>query len=355
MKSKFSLIITLVIVIATMVSCKKESHVHNEVGNFQEAHKSSRALMGALLKNAKDREFKAVVLNECLKQKKGDYYVTIRDLCEALNNDGKYNAIVKELTNLADLYKNEHGGVEPILFYPRAETIEESSRNRETDLPYQGQQEAIGVIQDVFNPDYSSPGFIVNDGNQLVFLQNITEEYAWDNDVWVIGQEELVSDENMLPALEEFTASRVQGQREIGGIIQVTDLNAIEHWTSGKFEFKMNILNSSGVLINSRGFGRDKRRNFRNNRWRDYNSFIANWNTSTFGAWMYENWWEEDGGQSNSVTISFPPPSGQSGPTVSTTIPSRNLDDNLGVGTVQFTDPITQIYNITHMNFRRRN
>ncbi len=70
---------------------------------------------------------------------------------------------------------------------------------------------------------------------------------------------------------------------------------------------------------------------------------------------MYENWWEEDGGQSNSTTITMPPPSGQTGPTVSTTIPSQNRDDNLGMATIPFTDLITQVYNISYANIKRRN
>ena len=195
----------------------------------------------------------------------------------------------------------------------------------------------------------------MNNGYDLVFYQNVSEDYAWENDVWVIGEEENVSDENLVAALEDISVARVQGQPEYGGIIQCTDLNAIEHWTSGKLEFKILVLNASGAKISQRGMGKSKRMYFRDQKWKDFGHFIGNWNTSTFGNWMYENWWEEDGGQSNSVTITMPPPAGQPGPTVSITVPSKNKDDDLGLATIQFSDPITQVYNLTNANIKRRN
>lgn len=254
----------------------------------------------------------------------------------------------KQLTN----------GKEPLLFYPRAETIEMKRKNsngaRTNEAGFS--QELIGVYQDVYHPDYSSPGYIIDNGYSLVFYQNITEDYAWENDVWVIGAEENVSPENSVAAVEDISvAARFQGQAEYAGIIQCTDLNAIEHWTAGKLEFKIFIFNASGAQISVRAFGKWKRSNFRNQKWKDFGHFVGNWNTSTFGNFMYENWWEEDGGQSNSVTITMPPPAGQTGPTVSTTIPSKNQDDNLGLATIQFTDAISQVYNISYANIKRRN
>ena len=173
--------------------------------------------------------------------------------------------------------------------------------------------------------------------------------------MYVIGEEENVSPENMIAANEDRTQGRTQGIAEYGGIIQVTNLNQIEHWTSGKLEFKIIVLNALGGQISIRAFGRWARSNFRDRKWKDFGHFISNWNTSTFANWMYENWIEEDGGSSSSITIVMPPPQGQSGPTISQSFPSKDRDDNLGLATIQFTDNISQVYNITYANIKRRN
>jgi len=71
---------------------------------------------------------------------------------------------------------------------------------------------------------------------------------------------------------------------------------------------------------------------------------------NTFGFWMYESWLEEDGGGTSSITYTFPPPAGAPAgtPTISTSISNRANDDNMGYATIQFTDPITTVYNISY-------
>lgn len=100
-------------------------------------------------------------------------------------------------------------------------------------------------------------------------MKQVNEEYAWNNHVWVIGEEEQCSEENMVSAPDD----------------------------------------------DGNPYGRV---------------------------------------QSNSTTISMPPSPGTSGPTFST-IPSRNLDDDLGRAIIQFTDDISTVYNISYAHIKRRN
>lgn len=350
-----------VLAISTLTQCKKQTteRVIDQTLNLNETKRLQAQMLICILDASKHSEFREFVLHECVKQKQGDYNVRVKDIVTRFKGNPNFDKTVNHLLELSKEIKRIGITQEPILFYPRAEEFDRNGNDkitnqRPTSFPSNNDEQIIGVIEGDINPDFSSPGYIVDNGTSLIFYRNITEEYAWENDVWVVGFEENVSAANMVAAANDTEIfARTQNRPEYGAIIQVTNLNAIEHWTSGKFEFKIIVLASNGTVISEREFGRWRRRNFKDLRWHNFQHFIANWNTNNQGNWMIENWIEEDGGQSASITISTPPPSGQSGPTVSVTIPSRSLDDNLGRATIQFTDPITQIYNISHANIRR--
>lgn len=320
-----------------------------------------KELAKEVLALAKNPTFKKVVYDECKSQKFGDYYVRVEDLFKkstittSVSSD-KVAVVMKIVSDLKAL-----GARAPIIFYPSVETKEDRKKllnARTTD-----EEEVVSVIDESGGVGYTNdqyPGYRFNTDGQLAYYQQITEEFAWEHDVWVIGEEENCSEDNMVAAPEDFILNpdplRVQGQPEYAAIIQVTDLGALETWILGKMEFKITVMNSSGgVVFGPQALGKVKRKYFRDLRWYDYNRFIGNWNSSTFGNWMYEHWLEEDGGNSASISISMPPPSGFTGPTTTTTIPSRNLDDNMGLTTIQFSDAITQVYNISYANIKRKN
>lgn len=350
------------------LGCKKDVKTQNDqlIANQQLEEQPAetktvklKKLTVELLSLSKNKNFTEIVFTECKKQKHGDYYVSIEEL---FNNKSVISVVpaqnIHAILNLvSDLKKI--GLRNPILFYPSVETKE----NQLPSVPTGIQDEADDYIA-VINDDKSGgvkdeyPGYRFNTAGQLEYVQQITEEFAWDNDVWVIGDEENCSEGNMVAAPNDdgIMNERYQGQSEYAGLIQVTDIGAIESWISGKLELKMTVLNSSGAIVSGpRAFGKWARSNFTNNKWKDFNHFVGYWYTSTFGNWMYEHWMEEDGGNSNSTTITMPPPPGTPGPTISTTIPSRNLDDDLGLATIQFTDPISTVYNISYANIKRKN
>jgi len=115
---------------------------------------------------------------------------------------------------------------------------------------------------------------------------------------------------------------------------------------------------SGGTVIKNKKFPKVKRKHFKDKKWYDYNEFLFNCNKSNLGEWNVEKWIERDGGKSASVAISLPGQAATSTspatPTYTVTIPSEDLDDDLGASIVQFSDKLTQVYGISYMNFKRK-
>lgn len=225
----------------------------------------------------------------------------------------------------------------------------------------------IAVFKDVYNADYSSPGYRLDQSGDLVFSQNVTESHAWQNPVFVIGIAE--PDAPHFQGIDDFysggvggggssgggntTTLRNEGHQEFGGIFQITNLNAIEHWTAGKIELTIIVVSASGVVVKDKDYPKRKRSNYTNSRWVDKQEFLYFWNTPVIGAFTVEKWIERDGGQSAEVTVTVPAAC-QGCPTTAFKFPSESLDDDLGQSIVQFTDPLQTVYGISNFNFKRK-
>lgn len=312
--------------------------------------------MVEILNLAKEDQFRQYILAECLKQKHGDYNVYITDIIASHREIDKYKKSMATLEQLVGLIKPLVNDNEPLVFYPRAETIEDERIDHpETRSPDAIMSEPLGVIQPVESSmdeqstqrvSYAPEGvdaYRAYVNGTWVWVQTVDEEFAWENDVYVIG-----SDENV----EIYNNGRIDGGAEYAGLIQITNLNAVEHWTSGKLELKVVVVSATGTEVSVRKFDKTKRKYFRNNVWYDFNHSLGNWNKTTFGNFMIENWWERDGGASSTSTIGIPSTNG--GPSFSYTVNHGTWDNDLGKATVQFTDPLTQLYQISFMNFKRK-
>ncbi|NDP23029.1 MAG: hypothetical protein GZ091_18410 [Paludibacter sp.] len=329
--------------------------------NTKEIFELKQKAIVPILVMSKNKQFKQFVLNECLKQEHGEYNVYLSKIITEYKDNPSFSESILELAALATKIKFLNGGIEPLLFYPRAETIEESRLNQKSSATARLAEELVLVNQDDYDiGTNSSPGYVLTFDGELIFYDNITEDFAWENDVWVIGQEEegvimsSVGDE--IISSQVFTStpqSRFDGQPEYGGIIQVTDLGAVEPWVLGKLEFRIVILDSKGVVIKEKEFDKRKRSHFRNKKWYDYGYFVGNWNLPAIGNWTTEKWMEMDGGKSSSVTFKVPA-SGPGGIPFDVTIPSKEKDDDLGLSMIQFTEPMDQVYNLTHINIKRK-
>jgi len=336
-------------------------------------------VMIEVLKMSKEQNFREFVFNRALEQVDGDYDVFIDDITNNQKNNSVFSKSVTKLQSLSSSIKLESNGLRPLVFYPKAETLEEKvaqkSFNAKSDL-----QEPVVVFRGPYNDDYSVPSFTLNTNDELVFDRMVTEEDAWQNDVYVVGPEEGVpyivdncneQRKNLSPdELLEYgcgggtgdgtsgtgtTSARTDGRTEYGGYIQVTDMNAIEHWLKGKFEFRIIVAGLQGsvsTVIRDVSYPKRARKNFKNKKWYNYNTFLFNWNTSNLGQFNIEKWMELDGGKSVSTTVKIPSQNG--GPETSVTVPSDERDDDLGLSLVQFSDPLTTAYGISFMNFKRK-
>lgn len=312
-----------------------------------------------------NESFKELVYQECLKQKYGDYDIKLKDLLvlnerELFWDDKTIEEIETYVHNLEKLTPYE-----TIIFIPFTESLDEEIIQNTVTNFQKSMNPADTKI--VFKDEYDStnltcPGYSLID-DDLNYDGDVDEDYAWENDIWVIGPAEFnngtvpeltnedpnTTDGGSIPTTN---ISRVEGRAEYGGIIQITDRGAVEPWISGKFEMKYIVFSAAGTKIKEKSFGKTRRKHFKDNKWVDYNDFIANWNTSNLGNFMIEAWIEEDGGGSTTVSQTFPSSNG--GPSTTITYNLGERDDDLGQAIVQFSDNVNQVYGISYSNFKRK-
>lgn len=359
------------------VSCKKEMYetkVSNEVKNKIE-NKSFvnntltkldyfKLLAQEFLTSAKNsQEFKKWLYESCYAQDSGDYYISVYDLLSKNEDLGYYywdrnkasyirEEIIDKIKEIDVL--NNDCYTAPIVFIPFLEDINLDSLTK--NIPLANPKACIGMEYDTTTT--YCPGYDLDWKDSLNSISTIIdEEYAWTHEVWVFSQEEagVESGTVSLTSVLNTSTSRIDGGAEYGGIVKVNSLGQLESWIAGKLEFTFYVYNPSGTQISYIKFPGVKRKNFKNQAWYDYNSFLFYWNRATIGDWQIEGWIERDGGNSSPISVSIPPPTGYPGPNVSITIPSENLDDDCGRKIVQFSDPISTVYPISYMNFKRKN
>jgi hypothetical protein len=363
MKSK---LLTAIMATLIFVACKKNDTVVNSETPQTDVAKAYKDIATVIITTAKnDNNFRQTAYVECNKQKYGDYYVKLDELI-ALNSTQNYwdAATANKLTELQRQIKSAKRN-DVIVFIPSLEKHPEKANASRVSARTEVYEEAVAVIGDEYQvPTQTCPGYIVETNGTLGFYQTINEAFAWEHDVWVIGEEEICSPENMVAAVEDTATlnyGRVNGGAEWGGIVKVTDWSVVEPWVAGKVEFRLIVYKGAGTPANAitdRKFGKWKRSNF-NNQFKDFGHFIGNWNLSTIGDWTTEKWIEEDGNFSITLTfgVSFKPDSTPLAPTLTAnvSIPIKNLDDDLGLSLIQFTDPISTIYYQSGIEIKRRN
>jgi hypothetical protein len=222
----------------------------------------------------------------------------------------------------------------------------------------------VGVIIDDPNapllPSY--PGFVIDPDGNLAYYQEVTEEMAWHNDVWIMGYQEVlspeserISDLDLADPYSGIHPSRVNGEMERVGYIRVTNgnLGRIEPWVKGKLEMQIIVFNEAGREILNQKFGKTRRWRFMSEKWVEYDKELGAWNIPNIGNVTYEKWIEENSGDEITYTISTPAQNGF--PSTSVSYKRKEYSNDLGIGMVQFTDPKSTIYNsISYINFRRK-
>lgn len=360
MKSKFLIASLLTI---SFVACKKNDLISKPETPVTDVTKAYKEIASVIISTAKSNDnFRTIAYVECNKQKYGDYYVKLDELI-TLNATHHYwdDATVTRLSNLEKVI-TETKRNDVTVFIPSIEKHPEKATPNRILARTEVVQEPIAVIAAEYdNPTQTSPGYIVESNGVLTFYQTINESFAWENDVWVVGEEEIVSPENMVAAPEDtatLTYARTNGGAERGGIVKVTDWSLVEPWILGKPEFRMVVYKGSATPSNAiydEKFGKWRRANF-NNQFKDFDRFLFNWNTGTLGDWTTEKWIEEDGG--TIATLSFGVSykiSANVSATASVSIPIKNNDDDLGISLIQFSDDISTEYSQSGIKIKRKN
>ncbi len=324
-------------------------------------NRTYKEIASIVLSTAKtNNNFRTIAYTECNKQKFGDYYVKLDELLN-INNTNKFwdDATVLKLKNLEkSVTESKHNDV--IIFIPSIEKHPEKATVNQFQARGNFYQEPVAVIASEYNdPTMACPGYIVENNGKLTYYKAIDESFAWENDIWVIGEEENVSPENMVAAPEDtakLTYARVNGGAEFGGIVKVTDWSKVEPWVAGKPEFRIVVYKGAGTAttIKDKGFGKWRRANF-NNQFKDFNEFLFNWNQANIGDYTSEKWIEEDGGPSFTLNFGVKIKILGVESTVGVSLPIQNKDDDLGLTLIQFSDDITQVYGMTGIEIKRKN
>lgn len=341
--------------------------------------------MKEVLTMAQDQQFRNFMFASALENdKKGqDYDVNFGAIIKSHKNSLKLGKAVSKLEVLSAKIQSHGTGEIPMVFFPRAETLEDQVKANKTFDTSKAMKEPIAVMKGAYNDDYSVPGYKLGSDGELKYIGDINEEFAWNNDVYVIGKSENITEysrrcENMQKGSDCYSGGgpsgntsrnrRKDGRAERGGLIQVLALNEIEHWTAGKLEFRLivsGLRTSSGTVTNDIKFPKTKRKHFKNKKWYDFNVFLFNWNLSNLADYNIEKWMERDNGlMESSLEISIPgsaykpatstTPAQPALPGTKVSIKYRRGDEDLGSSLIQFSDKIDQVYNLGQANIKRK-
>lgn len=178
-----------------------------------------------------------------------------------------------------------------------------------------------------------------NDLEELNFL--ISEEFVMENEIWVIGPNERVGNDNFISLEKEDEGKDLKvsvygnGALYVGSIM-VPDLGAIESWVQGKVELELRAFSPNISNLLSYSYPQIKRDDLKNQKWKAVNTFICNW-TSVVGDYIILHWTEDDGGSSSTpVTINYP--ATETSPAMTFTFTIQSDDDDLGYAAVLKTD-----------------
>lgn len=340
---------------------------------------------------AKDSEFRSFIYQNAknMSDSGDDYLITLKDISKNYKYKGdNFSKSVETISSLNSKIEVSTN-VESMVFFPKAETLEDNVKSNKGYNVAKNLNQPLAVLKGAYNNDYSAPGYRLDNSGELVYDRMVTEAYAWNNDVYVIGAREntglliapcgatqkgdcysggLPGDGSGGGSGGSSSANdRVDLRQELGGEIRVPgNLNEIEHWFSGKLEFRMVVAGlegSAATVIRDLAFGKVKRNKFNDHKWYNYDVFLFNWNVANLGDFNIEKWIEVDGGPTGEISISLP--ARASKPATSTTpavdafpggtakVTFKKDDDDLGTSLIQFQDDIDQVYPLGKIEIRR--
>lgn len=295
-----------------------ENSKYNEIGHF------------VLNENRLDENFKEFLYGEIEKQFDGDYNVLIDVLLEKnVNSKSKELEFSKRVTD-----ELQGQDIYPQVFIPFYEELKANE--------ILGSKDPIVVFHTPDETIREYPGYTLNDKNELQELDFlISEEFAMQNEIWVISPNERVGDKDFV-SLDKEDEGRSLKVAAFGNgdlyvaQIMVPDLGAIESWIEGKIELELRAFSPGVPNLLNYSYPQIKRDKLKDQRWHSVGTNICTW-TSVVGDYIVLHWTESDGGSTSTpVTISYP--ATPTSPAMSYTYTLQTDDDDLGYAAVLKTD-----------------
>jgi hypothetical protein len=283
-----------------------------------------------VLRKSEIPEFRNLVYEFVGKKFDGDHNVLFSTL-ESQNAKSRTKIDSDFISLIAENQNNENGLQ---IYIPNFE----ENLNKRLDG---SNQQIILVFQEFDESIKEVDGFKLV-GDELIKLDfKITEEFANDHEIWVLGYNERIG---LGDFLNVDRNSRTIGAGEYIYQLQVPNLSDIEHWTAGAIELTARVATQKSGDALTYHYGDIKRKHLKDRKWRTMNTFIANWTTTAIGDYIKVHWTERDGGDGE-VKVTLTMPKSENVPVdtkVEFTI--KGKDDNLGHQIVQFNDSVNQIY-----------
>jgi hypothetical protein len=206
---KMKKLIIVLVCVSSILSCRKTDK------NFEEpipitsqsvqkqidyASKHLKQITEGIALFAKDKDFVSFVHVETKKKFDDEYEVLIQDL--QMNSTWKQKMNVPKINNALNAFKNIDGSnYYPQIYIPKFQHEEDMKEEKNYTPPteniiselivyiyYSGDAE----VDSSTNENESYAGYVLDSTNQLVYWGMVNEEYANDNEVWVISLNESV-------------------------------------------------------------------------------------------------------------------------------------------------------------------
>ncbi|GAB7039250.1 MULTISPECIES: discoidin domain-containing protein [Catenuloplanes] len=198
----------------------------------------------------------------------------------------------------------------------------------------------------------------------------VNEAYAETNEVWVLSVNERITlGGGIEHALPDAPAARSGPEAPAAGagmganaVCNPTGLRNpkgaeyLRRWKvtndnfgelfEGKREMRLVIITSTGFVLRNHYFAKVKKKHVKN--WQDTETFVTTWDQAVYGTVMAYTWYEVDGGETISGTISTPL---QGGGSISTTISKQERDDEAGTAVVYFAESTYLTYDTSRVAF----
>lgn len=287
-----------------LLSCGKEI-VKNEdiipLGNRIVSKKEAHLLVNNVAKLSASSIFRELVYKEVSKKFDGDDNSLLNYLNNRYKSIGLKNAFVNSEYESIISTLNERG-LYPQIYIPQFE--ETKLKSIKNDVPI--------YIIDAFNTDDSDEQFkayyidISGEIQETEFL--IDEDFAGENEVWVVSLNERVNENGVFIGDNSLNSGRVGTKSEYMMKINCPDLGKIEGWVKGAPELRC-IMKSAKGEISDQYFYPSRRKHI-NNKWWETNGstgrYLYYWDIESYTKTILFAWIEvDDWGNTSEISGSF--------------------------------------------------